>query len=416
MQLSTTATGAVSEQRLWQRHAEMAQIGATARGGVNRQALTPEEAEARALLVAWAETLGFEVYVDGIANLFIRRAGADPEALPVMTGSHIDTQPTGGRFDGIYGILAGLEALQVMEMSGECTRRPIEVVVWTNEEGCRFAPGMMGSEAFVGVRSLESILAVVDEDGVSVREALSVVLNATPQARRRPLGIPVSAFVEAHIEQGPELEVRGVPVGVVTGIQGVRRFRVSVTGEEAHAGTTSRRQRKDALAAAVRMVGALEESVRDYEDEVRFTVGMFKPTPNAPSVVAGHVLFSIDLRHPRSAVLQALGDRFGEVCRREAGGCEVVLREIARAEPLMFPSDMLQTIQAAAARLDVPYIDIYSGAGHDARQLHRVCPTGMIFVPCERGISHNEAENAKPGDLAAGARVLTEVLLDLARR
>jgi N-carbamoyl-L-amino-acid hydrolase len=293
-------------------------------------------------------------------------------------------------------------------------RRSIEVVAWTNEEGSRFAPGMMGSEAFTGLRSLDSILAVRDAQGVSVRDALPALMAATPQARQRPLGFPLAAYVEAHIEQGPLLEEAGCPVGVVRGIQGVRRYRVEVFGEEAHAGTTSRRQRKDALMATAHMMVALERAVMPFEDDVRFTVAMVKPSPNVPSVVAGHVLFSIDLRHPDDEILKTLGDRFPELCRQQARGCSLEIREIAAARSVRFPSSMVETIRGAAERVGIRHMDIDSGAGHDARQLHHHCPSAMIFVPCERGVSHKETENAKPSDLAAGARVLTEALLELA--
>lgn len=413
-EVASGAARAVDEERLWRRHCELARCGATPAGGVNRQALSPQEAQARAVLVRWGEAIGCRPFTDAIGNLFLRLEGSDPGLEPVLTGSHIDSQPTGGRFDGAFGVLAGLEALQAIVETGTSPRRPIEVVAWTNEEGSRFAPGMMGSEVFTGVRSLESVLAVRDADGVSVAEALQAVLAATPHVPMRPLGFPVAAFIEAHIEQGPALEAAGCPIGVVTGIQGVRRFRVEVQGEEAHAGTTARRQRRDALMAAAHMMVALERSVMPFEDEVRFTVGMIRPAPNVPSVVAGHVLFSIDLRHPDDATLRTVGDAFEDICRREARGCEVAVREIAAAPSLHFPHAMLDRIRRAAQRLGLAHMDIFSGAGHDARQLHYHCPTGMIFVPCERGISHKESENAKPSDLAAGAQVLTEVLVELA--
>ena len=393
---------------------ELAAIGATEKGGVNRQALTAEEAEARRLLVRWGRELGLVPLVDAAGNLFLRLPGTEPDAAPVLTGSHIDTQPTGGKFDGSFGVLAGLEAVEAMIEAGHAPRRPVEVVAWMNEEGSRFAPGMMGSEAFAGLRALDAILGVEDADGISVAEALPSVLGATPEAEQRPLGFPVAAFVEAHIEQGPELELNGKTIGVVTGIQGVRRFRVRVLGEEAHAGTAPRRARKDALSAAVAMIAALENEIHDTEDQVRFTVGLFKVTPNAPSVVASEVLFSIDLRHWDGAVLTDLGDRILPVCRARARPCGVSVSEIASAPPLDFEAKVPDCIRGVVDALDMPAMDIYSGAGHDARQLHYVCPTGMIFVPCKDGLSHNELESAEPEDLHAGARVLADVLALLA--
>ncbi len=407
-----SAAERVDEQRLWRRHMDLAAIGATAKGGVNRQALTAEEIEARRLLVAWATELDLQVFSDDIGNLFLRLEGTDPELPPILTGSHIDTQPTGGKFDGAYGVLAGLEAVQAMIEANVRPRRSVEVVAWLNEEGSRFAPGMMGSEAFADLRELQAMLDVEDSDGVSVGDVLPGALAATPEATRRPLGFPVAAFVEAHIEQGPELERLDKTIGVVTGIQGVRRIRVEVTGEEAHAGTTPRVARRDALAEASRMVAALHEGMH-IDDDVRFTVGMMQIEPNVPSVVAARVLFSVDVRHPDSETLAELAVDVDSICRREASTCDVEIWQIAEARSLHFNEQIVDTIQTVTDRLEMSNMRIFSGAGHDARQLHFVCPTGMIFVPCEGGISHNEAENATPGDLAAGTRVLAETLFEL---
>lgn len=410
--MASSAAKRVDEQRLWRRHMELAAIGATQKGGVNRQALTPEEFDARRLLVTWATELGLQVFTDDIGNLFLRLEGTDPELAPVLTGSHIDTQPTGGKFDGAYGVLAGLEAVQAMIEAEVRTRRAVEVVAWLNEEGSRFTPGMMGSEAFAKLRELDEMLDVKDRDGVSVRAVLPEALAATPEAIHRPLGSPVAAFVEAHIEQGPELERLEKTIGVVTGIQGVRRIRVAVTGEEAHAGTTPRATRRDALEESSRMVAALYRGLY-IDDDVRFTVGMMQIEPNVPSVVAARVVFSVDLRHPDTETLADLAGRVDTICHREASMCEVEIWQIAEAQSIHFNELVVDTIQAASDRLGLANMRIFSGAGHDARQLHFVCPTGMIFVPCEGGISHNEAENATPSDLAAGTRVLVETLLEL---
>ena len=407
------ASAAVDEARLWRRHMALAEIGATGKGGVNRQALSEEEARARSLLAEWAAELGYGVWVDGISNLFVRREGTDTTLAPVLTGSHIDSQPTGGKFDGAYGVLAGLEALQALDEAGIETTRPIEVVAWLNEEGSRFAPGMMGSEAFARVRPLDEIMAVTDRGGISVADDLSRALAATPDARRREIGFPVAAFVEAHIEQGPALERAGKPIGVVTGIQGVRRMRVRVTGEESHAGTTPRSARRDALWEAARMVDALQRKIH-VDDEHRFTVGMMEIRPNVPSVVAAEVLFSIDIRHPDSDTLARLEAEVDGICRNASVACEVETWTIAKAPSIWFDDAVVDAIEAAADGLGLANMRLFSGAGHDARQLSFVCPTGMIFVPCEKGISHNEAENASPSDLADGTRVLAETLVRLA--
>ena len=407
------ASAAVDEARLWRRHMALAEIGATGKGGVNRQALSEEEARARTVLAEWAAELGYGIWVDGISNLFIRREGTDSALAPVLTGSHIDSQPTGGKFDGAYGVLAGLEAFQALDEAGIETRRPVEVVAWLNEEGSRFAPGMMGSEAFAGLRPLDEIVAVTDRGGTSVADELPRALAATPDAKRREIGFPVAAFVEAHIEQGPALERARKPIGVVTGIQGVRRMRVRVTGEESHAGTTPRSARRDALWEAARMVDALQRKIH-VDDEHRFTVGMMEIRPNVPSVVAAEVLFSIDIRHPDSDTLARLEAEVDGICRNALVACDVETWTIAQAPSIWFDGRVVDTVEATADALGLGNMRLFSGAGHDARQLSFVCPTGMIFVPCEKGISHNEAENATPSDLADGTRVLAETLVRLA--
>lgn len=392
----------------------LARFGATPAGGVNRQALSDEDAEARRALCRWAGAAGLEPSVDPIGNLFLRLPGAEPEAEPVLSGSHLDSQPTGGKFDGTYGVLAALEAAEALRALGLRPRRAIDVVAWTNEEGSRFAPGMMGSAAFAGRRSLDEILPVRDADGVSVEEALRRLGERESGLPRRALGAPLAAYVEAHIEQGPILEAQGVPTGVVTGIQGKRTFLVTVRGEEAHAGTTPRRERRDALSAAVAMIAALEQATYGAHDDVMFTVGRLLVRPNAPSVIPAEVAFSVDLRHTDAGVLAALGDAISSICEGSRGPCDVSVQELVRDPPLEFPRAMRDLIRASAATIGVPTMEIYSAAGHDARYLHHVCPAGMIFVPCHKGISHNEAESATPQDLAAGAALLTAVLLALA--
>lgn len=409
------AARAIDEARLWQRHMELAAIGATPKGGVNRQALTPEEGEARKVLARWADELGCSVHVDPIGNMFLRREGTDPDAAPVVTGSHIDTQPTGGRFDGAYGVLTGVEVLHALNDAGIATRRPIEVAAWTNEEGSRFQPGCTGSGVFVGAKKLEDMLAVVDRAGVKVSDALAETVAATPNAAQRPLGTDIHAYLEAHIEQGPRLEQEELTIGVVTGIQGASRFEIDIVGEEAHAGTTPHATRKDAFVTAVAIVRGLHELMADPEDVVRFTIGRFETHPGSPNVVPGRVHFSIDFRHPDEAVLQARGKGIHEVAAANAGPCEVTVTDITYSSPVAFREDMVSRVAAAADALELPAMRMPSGAGHDAGLLNAVCPVAMVFVPCERGISHNEIENATPGDLAAGARVIAKVMAELAQ-
>lgn len=392
----------------------LAHHGATPAHGVNRQALSVEEIAARRELIEWGLALGLTAHTDPAGNLFLRLEGRDPGAPPVLSGSHLDSQPTGGKFDGVYGVLAALEAVQAILESGRSSLRPIEVVAWMNEEGSRFAPGMMGSAAFTGAAPLAEMLPVRDAKGESVQQALAEMRAAFPSVPERPLQRPVAAYVEAHIEQGPVLEREGFSVGVVTGIQGKRTFRVTVSGEEAHAGTARRQDRKDALLAATAMIQALAHAMHDDADIVKFTVGRLEVRPNAPSVVAGQAVFSIDLRHPDESILRGLGDRVSAICAASAGPCKVAVEELVTAMPLEFPVTIRAAIASAATRLGLRIMELPSAAGHDARYLHGICPSGMIFVPCKDGISHNEAESATPEDLCDGARVLADTLAGLA--
>lgn len=411
--VAVQAAAAIREDRLWQRHMEMAKLGATPKGGVNRQALSPEDVAARRLLMEWAGARGFTVATDAIGNLFVRRSGADANATPVMTGSHMDSQPTGGRFDGMYGVLAGFEVLEALEDAGIRTKRPVEVVAWTNEEGSRFPVGAMGSAVFAQRLSLEKALAVADPSGTTVAAALAETLAAAP-APPRPAGNQVAAYVEAHIEQGPRLEAERKTIGVVTAIQGSRRYAVEIIGEEAHAGTTPLRARKDALSTAVAIVSALEKMMHDPTDTIRFTVGRFEVFPGSPNTVPGRVYFTIDFRHPETAVLEERGGRIAEVAQAHARGCAVTVTPLTDVPPAVFAPAVVDLVRDAAGRLGLPHMDMPSGAGHDAMHIATLCPAGMIFVPCARGISHNEAESAMPADLAAGARVLAATLTALA--
>jgi N-carbamoyl-L-amino-acid hydrolase len=411
-----TIAKAVNEQRLWQRHMDLAKIGATDKGGVNRQAFTPEEAEARKLLAGWAEARGFSCAVDEIGNLFFRRAGTDPNADPVVTGSHIDSQPTGGKFDGAYGVLAGLEVLEAAEDSGVTTKRPLEFVAWTNEEGGRVQPATMGSGVYTGAMDIDEMLSVQDRAGEVVRDLLPATLAATPNAEKRPLGTKFAAYIEAHIEQGPILEMEERTIGVVTGIQGTRWFAIEVEGSEAHAGTTPFSARRDAFRAAHAMIAEMYELTVDDKDILRFTVGCFEVSPGSPNTVPGHVYFTLDIRHPDGAILKALGDKVEDVCKRNAGGLPYKVRETYNVPPIQFDDGVVGRIRACTKALDLSHRDMISGALHDAKYMNDICPAGMIFVPCEKGISHNEVEAADPKDLAAGARVLAEAMIALANQ
>ena len=410
------AAAAVDEARLWGRQMALAEIGATAAGGVNRAALSPEDRAARKLMIAWARERGFAVATDGIANLYIRRPGRRNDAAPVVTGSHLDSQPRGGKFDGAYGVVGGFEALEAIDRAGAETERPIEVAAWTNEEGGRFQPGAMGSAVFAGALRLEDQRGIVDRDGIALGAALAETLASTPALPRRDFARPFAAYVEAHIEQGPRLEEAGQTIGAVTGIQGLYWFTVEVTGAEAHAGTTPLAGRRDALKAALAMVGALEELMADPADTVRFTVGRFECEPGAPSTVPSRVLFTIDFRHPDPAVIERIRPAIAPLCLAHARGCAVSVRPTIENPPVRFDPTVIETVERYADALGHSCMRLPSGAGHDAGHIAALCPTGMIFVPCTGGLSHNEAESATPADLAAGARTLAACLVGLANR
>lgn len=391
----------------------LAEIGATPAGGVDRQALTAGEIEAWRLLIGWAEAVGLEASTDPVGNLFLALPGRDRALPPLLMGSHIDTQPTGGRFDGAFGVLAAFEVAERLSESGRTPARDVVVVAWMNEEGSRFAPGMMGSKAFAGVRPLEAILAARDAAGTSVAEALGALHAAFPDLPRRPLGFPPGFYLEPHIEQAQVLEQHGVPVGIVTGIQGKKTWEIVVTGAEGHAGTQDMAQRQDALAGFARMASRMFAEIGTTDAAIKFTIGMARVEPNAPSVVPARVTFRIDLRHPDNAVLDAAGARLEAIAEAEAVPCGVLVRRLVDAPSNGFDAGLRARLTAAAARLGHPAMPLLSAAGHDARHMAPLCPSAMIFIPCRDGVSHAEHEWAEPAHVAAGAAVLAEVVAEL---
>ena len=403
----------INSARLWESLMEMAKIGATPKGGVARLAGTELDGQGRDLFVKWAEDAGCTVTVDKVGNIFARRPGSDPSRLPVMSGSHLDTQPTGGRFDGIYGVLGALEVVRTLNDAGVETGAPIEVAVWTNEEGSRYSPAMMGSGVFAGVFGLDEVLAKTADDGGILGQDLKAIGYAGEET---PGDHPVAAYFEAHIEQGPILEAADLPIGVVTGAQGQRWLEVEVTGQEAHAGPTPMAVRKDALVAAARMIDLANRIGHDFQPNACATCGYIQSSPNSRNVIPGHVFFTVDLRHPDDAVLSQMDAAFkaGAAEIVAAMGAEVAIRDFWYSPPTPFDADCVNAVRAGAAAHDHPAMDIVSGAGHDAIYMARVCPSAMIFVPCEGGISHNEIENADPDDLAAGCDVLLHAMLDRA--
>ena len=408
------AVGAVDEARQWGRLMELARLGAIPGDGVNRQALTPLDREARKLMIAWAEAAGATVTIDEAANLWLRRPGSDDSAAPVLTGSHMDSQPAGGRFDGIYGVVAGLEVLTALHQAGVTTRRPIEVVGWTNEEGSRFAPGCMGSMAWSGFKPITAFAGIADLDGVRFGDALAGHLAAEAHIPRRALGHMPHAYVEAHIEQGPRLEAEELDIGVVTGIQGSHWFNVTLRGESAHAGTTPVSLRRDAVQDMLRVLTALNALMHDPTDVLRYTVGRVTVLPNSSNSVADTASFSIDLRHPDDAVLSARANAVAGVAQAAARHTTVTVQETFAAAPAVFHPLVIDTVERAASSLGYRHVRMPSGAFHDAQFVVPIAPTGMIFVPSHRGISHNPAEYTAPDQLAAGTRVLARTMIELA--
>ena len=405
----------VNQERLWDSLMEMAQIGATAKGGVCRLALTDLDKQGRDLFVTWCEQAGCAVTVDRFGNVFARRRGRNEALPPVMTGSHLDSQPTGGKFDGAYGVLAGLEVLRSLNDAGYETEAPIEVVVWTNEEGSRFSPPMIGSGVFAGVFDLDEARAQTDAEGRSQGEALEGIGYAgdVPVGDRT-----VQAYFEAHIEQGPILEAEEKMIGVVTGAQGQRWYRVSVTGDEAHAGTTPMPRRKDALLGAARMVAEVHRVALAHAPHGCGTVGVLRSSPNSRNVIPGSVEFTVDLRHPEDVEL-AVMDRELRSAYAEMAVALRLNHEIEQdyyTPPVPFDSGCIDAVRTSADELSYPHRDIISGAGHDAVNIAHIAPTGMIFIPCEDGVSHNERENARPEHIAAGCNVLLDAMVRMADR
>ncbi|MCQ4158951.1 M20 family metallo-hydrolase [Roseomonas sp. GC11] len=421
MSVAPNLIAAVDEARQWRRLMEMAELGAIPGPtpedrGVNRPCLSPLDRVARRRLIAWAEELGLSIATDEIGNLFLRHEGTEPGAAPVLTGSHMDSQPNGGRFDGIWGVLAGLEAVQAIREAGLSTRRPIEVVAWTNEEGGRFAPGCMGSMAWTGFRPPTTWDAVTDPEGITFRAALDEHLREEADLPRRPLGAyRPHAYVEAHIEQGPRLEAGGLDIGVVTGIQGSRWFTVEIHGKTDHAGTTPLMQRQDAVQDMLRAITALNTLMHDPQDVLRFTVGKVEVFPNASNTVADLARFSIDFRHPVAEVLLKRGDAIPGVIQAALRDCTATVTERFHALPVTFQPEVPEAVERAALAQGLKALRLPSGAFHDAQFLVPLCPTGMIFVPCRGGVSHHPSEYSTPEQLAKGTRVLAAALVELAK-
>lgn len=415
--MDTGVTPRIDATRLWQSLMDLAQIGATPKGGVRRLALTDDDRQGRDLVARWCREAGLEVRIDEVGNMFARRAGRDPQARAVATGSHIDTQPSGGKFDGNYGVLAGLEVMRTLDDLGIETRAPLEVVVWTNEEGSRFTPVMMGSGAFAGLFSPDFVHAQKDRAGISVGDELQRIGYRGTQPCGAVPGGMFAAYFEAHIEQGPVLEAQGLPIGIVSGALGQQWYDVTVTGMDAHAGPTPMELRRDAMLAAARMVEAVNRIALGEAPHGRGTVGFVQVQPNSRNVIPGCVQFSVDFRNSSQDGLDRMDAAMHAHFTRIAGDGKVVveIRQVVKFEPCLFDSACVASVRRAAQALGLPHMDVVSGAGHDAVYVAGVAPAGMIFVPCKDGISHNEIEDALPEHIAAGANVLLLAMLERAQ-
>ncbi|MFG6489950.1 Zn-dependent hydrolase [Roseateles sp. BYS78W] len=403
----------VNGQRLWASLMELAQIGATEKGGVCRLTLTDLDKQGRDLVTRWAREAGMTVTIDQIGNGFMRRAGRNSSLPPIMTGSHIDTQPTGGKFDGNYGVLAGIEVVRTLNDHGIETEAPIEVAFWTNEEGSRFVPVMMGSGVFAKAFTLEHAYAATDTEGKTVKGELARIGYIGDQV---PGDHPIGAYFETHIEQGPVLEDHDKTIGVVTGVLGIRWYDCVVTGMEAHAGPTPMALRRDALQVATKLMQEVVACAHRHPPHGRGTVGMVQVHPNSRNVIPGRVKFSIDLRNATDALCEAMDADIRAVAAKLSAesGLPIEITPVSNYPAQPFHADCIAAVQKAADALGYSNMPAVSGAGHDAVYMARLAPAGMIFIPCKDGISHNEIEDAKPEHIEAGCNVLLQAMLERA--
>ncbi|NYT68219.1 M20 family metallo-hydrolase [Pusillimonas noertemannii] len=403
----------VDGRRLWQSLEQMGELGATPTGGVRRLALSREDKLARDMFVSLCRASGYAVRIDALGNIYARRPGRDESLAPVTTGSHLDSQPVAGKYDGPYGVLAGLEALRSLDQHGVSTRRPIELIVWTNEEGARFQPVCMSSAAVAGVFPVQQALDAQDADGVCVGDALQTIGYAGPHD---PVCPAMHCYIEAHIEQGPVLEREGLSIGAVEGVIGIESYEVTLTGQAAHIGTTPMSYRRDALAGAARIIHAVRQLGQAYEPAGRASCSSIQVLPNVRSVIAQQAKLTADCRHENNAQLQAMHGQLRELFTRiaEEEGLALQLDHIWTVPPTHFAPRCVEAVRAASAKWGYGVRKMYSGAAHDAMHIARIAPTGMIFIPCKDGVSHNEAELITPEDAAAGANVLLHTLVALA--
>jgi beta-ureidopropionase / N-carbamoyl-L-amino-acid hydrolase len=405
----------IDPQRLWDTLMETAKIGATTKGGICRLTLTDLDRQVRDWFKAKCEALGCTVSVDEVGNMFARRGGKNPKLPPIAMGSHLDTQPTGGKFDGALGVLGALEAMRTLAESGYETNAPVEIVNWTNEEGSRFAPAMLASGVFAGVFTPEFAYSRKDRDGNSFGKELERIGY---RGNERPGAHKFGAMFELHIEQGPILEDESRMIGIVQGVQGMRWYEVTVTGQEAHTGATPMRLRRNALLGAARMIERIDAIAREHAPDAVGAVGLIENKPNSRNVVPGEVFFTVDFRHPDDKVLDVMEAKFRASLAEILTPLKLSYSEarIWDSPAVKFASELIECVRIGTEKAGFSSRDIISGAGHDAAYVARVAPTTMIFVPCAGGISHNEAESTSFEECAAGAQVLLNAVLEFDRR
>jgi N-carbamoyl-L-amino-acid hydrolase len=404
----------INPQRLWDAIMETAKYGATPKGGIKRLTVSDEDKKVRDWFKAQCEALGCKVSVDSVGNMFALRPGRNNKLAPIAMGSHLDTQPTGGKFDGVLGVLGALEAMRSMVDLGYETNAPLMIVNWTNEEGSRFAPAMLASGVYAGVFTADYAYDRADRDGIKFGDELERIGYKGTE----PVGShKFQAMFELHIEQGPILEAENKVIGVVTGVQGMRWYEVTVRGQEAHTGATPMKLRKNALLGAARMIEAIHEVGMAHLPGVA-SVGLIENKPNSRNVVPGEVFFTVDLRHPDEAVLDKMEKQYQEALPKIAIELKLELEEkrIWKSPAVKFNPDLIACVRHGAEQAGFPTRDMASGAGHDAAYIARVAPTTMIFVPCLGGLSHNEAESTTFDECAAGAQVLLNAVLEYDRR
>ncbi|SDK75041.1 N-carbamoyl-L-amino-acid hydrolase [Franzmannia pantelleriensis] len=418
MNTPTSLAESVDGQRFWDDMLDQARIGALSPRGLRRLALDDNDNHARCWLVDRGRALGCETFYDAMGNVFLRREGQDPDLPPLLIGSHLDSQPSAGSYDGTLGVVAGLAVLRALHDGGIAHRRPVEVVSWTNEEGARFAPGASGSSWFAGQRQATSILEAEDDDGVRFADALADCLARLDAhgVSYRPDAFTPFAFLELHIEQGPVLESLGIPACAVQGIQGVNWYNVTLQGQANHAGTTPEHARRDAFTGAHALISALREAVAEHGDQVRFTIGKFALAPNATNTIPQQAAFSIDLRHPSAAVLAALDASFQRLAGQSWSGCTVELAASARVPPVAFDDQLVAMLDASVKAYAPDAPQLVSGAFHDAIHLAHRCPTAMLFMPCRDGISHHPDEHIERDDADIAVRALADTVGTLLAR